>query len=161
MLANILPAVKAAVPDVLVWVARYGATPTVPYDVWQHSSSGRVPGIQAQSVDLNTGTVPLNNQAQEADMAWQESDFNTPLFTDNPGTPQKRVLRFRDVMGEMRETLKRLDAGQAGLLAAVQAATKDPAITEDKLRQIVNDAVAQHVQITGTVEITSKDGAQS
>lgn len=60
MLTAILGPIKAAVPDVLVWVARYGANPTVTYDLWQHSDQGSVPGIQAGSVDLNTGIIPLN-----------------------------------------------------------------------------------------------------
>lgn len=44
----------------------------------------------------------------------------------------------------------------AGLKAAVAASTKDPGITEARLEQIINDAVAQHVQITGTVQIGPK-----
>lgn len=62
MLTALLGAVRNAVPDVVVWVARYGATPTVPWDVWQHADNGRVPGIAASSVDLNTGAIPYNIQ---------------------------------------------------------------------------------------------------
>jgi hypothetical protein len=49
----------------------------------------------------------------------------------------------------------RMEARQEAILAAVQATTSDPDITVDALRQIVNDAVQQHVQITGTVQIGS------
>ena len=59
MLKVILGAVLAAVPDVLVWCARYGAKPTVAHDVWQYSKSGTVPGIKGL-VDLNQGAVPRN-----------------------------------------------------------------------------------------------------
>lgn len=61
MLSSIRSAVLAAVPETLVWVARYGGTPTVPYDFWQHSSSGQVPGVTASSVDLNQGNIPFDS----------------------------------------------------------------------------------------------------
>lgn len=60
MLNAVLGPVKAAVPETLVWAARYGGAPTVPYDVWQWSSSGSVPGISAGSVDLNRGVIPVD-----------------------------------------------------------------------------------------------------
>ncbi|WP_158882006.1 glycoside hydrolase family 25 protein [Amycolatopsis anabasis] len=63
MLKVILGPVRAAVPEVIVWAARYGAEPSVPYDVWQHSQHGHVPGISAGSVDLNQGAIPLNRSA--------------------------------------------------------------------------------------------------
>jgi len=61
MLSTVLAPAKAAVPETRVWVARYGAGPTVAYDVWQWSSSGSVPGISAGAVDLNRGTIPTNS----------------------------------------------------------------------------------------------------
>jgi len=60
MLNSILAAVKREIPDVIVWVARYGANPTVEYHVWQYSSSGTVSGIAASAVDMNTGSIPFN-----------------------------------------------------------------------------------------------------
>lgn len=54
-----LAAVQKQIPDVLVWVARYGGSPTVPYDLWQYTSSGIVPGI-AEHTDLSRGALPLN-----------------------------------------------------------------------------------------------------
>lgn len=59
-------------------------------------------------------------------------------------------------VGWGEELGKRLAAANAGILAAIAASTKDPGITEARLEQIVNDAVAQHVQITGTVQIGPK-----
>lgn len=68
MMQTIRNPVKIAVPQTVIWVARYGATPTVPYDVWQHSDSGHVPGISAQGVDLDQGAMPRNTGAAlEAD----------------------------------------------------------------------------------------------
>jgi GH25 family lysozyme M1 (1,4-beta-N-acetylmuramidase) len=58
MMTYTLPAVRAAVPTVFPWIARYGKEPVNSYRLWQHSSSGQVPGITASAVDLNTGEVP-------------------------------------------------------------------------------------------------------
>lgn len=59
VMASVLAAVKAQVPNVLVWVARYGATPDMAYNNWQYSQTGSVSGITEQ-VDLNTGSIPKN-----------------------------------------------------------------------------------------------------
>lgn len=60
MLATVRGPVLAAVPQTIIWAARYGAAPTVVHDIWQWSSSGHVPGITAGSVDLNRGPIPAN-----------------------------------------------------------------------------------------------------
>lgn len=60
MMSVIGPAVRKAVPQTVVWVARYGASPTMAWHVWQHSDAGRVPGIAASAVDLNKGQIPYN-----------------------------------------------------------------------------------------------------
>lgn len=48
----------SAVGNRVKWVARYGATPQVPWDVWQYTSSGSVSGV-AGAVDLSKylGTI--------------------------------------------------------------------------------------------------------
>ena len=73
MMRTVRGPVKIAVPDTFIWVARYGANPSVPYDLWQYSSSGRVPGISAAGVDLDTGVIPFNDSA-EADLTPEESN---------------------------------------------------------------------------------------
>lgn len=60
MMLTVRAAVVKAVPQTVVWVARYGADPTMAHHVWQWSSSGHVPGIAAGSVDLNKGAIPYN-----------------------------------------------------------------------------------------------------
>jgi GH25 family lysozyme M1 (1,4-beta-N-acetylmuramidase) len=59
MLSGVLGPVSAAVPGLKVWGARYGAGLTVPVDVHQYTSTGRVPGISGD-VDRNRGSVLLN-----------------------------------------------------------------------------------------------------
>lgn len=56
---GIAAAVRAAVPDVLVWCARYGGDPSGDYDVHQYSDKGTVSGV-AGTVDTNRGVLPLN-----------------------------------------------------------------------------------------------------
>jgi GH25 family lysozyme M1 (1,4-beta-N-acetylmuramidase) len=58
-----LPAIRAAVPTVWPWIARYGSPPRNPYRTWQHSSTGNVPGITASGVDLNVGDAPVRSAA--------------------------------------------------------------------------------------------------
>lgn len=58
-----LPAIRAAVPSVWPWIARYGSRPKNAYRTWQHSSTGSVPGIVAGGVDLNTGDTPIRTGA--------------------------------------------------------------------------------------------------
>jgi hypothetical protein len=59
-------------------------------------------------------------------------------------------------VGWGEENGKRIQAANAGLMAAIAALANDQDITVDEMRQIVNDAVEAHVEITGTVQISSK-----
>lgn len=59
MMSYLLPRVNTE--GGIKWVAKYSSVkPTVPYDVWQHSQSGVVPGI-VQLTDLNDGDIPWNS----------------------------------------------------------------------------------------------------
>lgn len=84
-----LPAVRAAVPEVWPWIARYGAAPKNGYRTWQYSSSGQLPGIPGTYVDLNKGEIPYDRRAvpntpsgQRA--AFREDDFVQALPTCAP-----------------------------------------------------------------------------
>lgn len=62
ILKPVREALKAAgVTNLKVWAARYGSPLTVPYDVHQYTSTGRVPGI-AGDVDRNRGDIPWNRR---------------------------------------------------------------------------------------------------
>jgi hypothetical protein len=82
--------------------------------------------------------------------------WNEPLQNAlDPGWSAARdILRFGHF--EAGKGRRELAAANAGILAAIAAGTDDPGITEARMEQIVNDAVAQHVQITGTVQIGPK-----
>lgn len=51
------------------------------------------------------------------------------------------------------DQLNRMEAQNVALVDAVARVTSNPDITPDALRQMITDAVAQHVQITGTINI--------
>lgn len=82
--------------------------------------------------------------------------WNEPLQNAlDPGwTASRDLLRYAHM--EAGKGRRELGAAVAGLQAAVAASTKDPGITEERLEQIVNNAIAEHVHITGTLEIGSK-----
>lgn len=82
----------------------------------------------------------------EEDMPLTQADASTIFW----GTPFDGTANFAQYL---KGHIANLEAGQAGILAAVQAATKDPTITLEAMRQVVNEAVAQHVVITGEVHI--------
>lgn len=56
---------------------------------------------------------------------------------------------------EMKAMLEQSAAREVAMLAAVGAIAQNPLVTKEELRQLVNDAVKDHVKITGTVEISS------
>jgi lysozyme len=78
MMGYLLPAVRAAVPSVWPWIARYGAAPKNSYRTWQYSSTGSVPGVGG-SVDMNKGEVPVN------------AGKPLPTPTPTPGTKTSEV----------------------------------------------------------------------
>jgi len=168
--------------DPVIWAPRYGAAPQVGgrytgrYDVHQYSSSGTLPG-SAGAVDWNQsysapGQTPGTAQltTSEEDMPLNQADLDairdvvrykvlaTGHDANNPdaATPDVWTFGGRNIADVLLELLNRSTAAQAsidGLAAAVAALSHDPGITVDAVKQIVTDAVAQHVQITGEVHI--------
>ena len=86
MLSYVAPQVRAAVPQTWIWVARYGANPKTPWNTWQYSSSGSVPGIQASAVDLNTGAIPYNTTSSEDDLPSVDDILNASVGKRADGT---------------------------------------------------------------------------
>lgn len=120
--------VRAALPDTFKWVARYRvAPPDNPWDAWQYTSSGNVPGIAAGSVDRNKGAIPFNtggNMPLDAgDKAYIEDQISNhpgwwyaPRFAGN--------LNYAQVVLGMRDTL---NATQATLGSLVQTVINNEA----------------------------------
>ena len=163
------------VPEPHYWIARYDGDPNWGTG-WAESGvvakqyRGNVaPGIDISSVaDYWPGVDPA--PTKEEDMPLTPADLDairdvvrykvlaTGHDENNPdaATPDIWTFGGRNIADVLLELLNRSTAAQAsidGLAAALAALSHDPGITLDAVRQIVNDAVAQHVQITGTVQI--------
>jgi hypothetical protein len=80
---------------------------------------------------------------------------DTMEWTDTLTNPHNtaQVARACDLLWEVDLWAARNGAAIAGLTAAVAAATSNPAITPAALQQMIDTAVAQHVQISGTVQV--------
>jgi GH25 family lysozyme M1 (1,4-beta-N-acetylmuramidase) len=83
--------VLAAIPDCWIWVARYGANPTVNHDLWQYTSTGTVPGITGV-VDRSKGALPTPHLSESSGSAIipgnptsEEEDTMQPI--DLPTSP--------------------------------------------------------------------------
>jgi GH25 family lysozyme M1 (1,4-beta-N-acetylmuramidase) len=116
MLQTVRGPVKAAMPDTWIWVARYGAKPTVTYDLWQHSQTGSVPGIRASGVDLDTGTVPYNRSGSTmaATVApQQKAGFLMALSDAQQNTLYNQVMRLVPGDGTPKEGNLAHPAGDA------------------------------------------------
>lgn len=85
-----------------------------------------------------------------------KATWNEPLQNAlDPGWSAARdIVRYGHM--EAGRWRREGNAALVGLQAALAAATKDPAITEARLAEIVDNAIERHVQITGTIEIGSK-----
>lgn len=158
--ARVLRPDQWSIPGLVIVIARYGARPEAAgsaqylgrYDVHQYQRDGALPGSTGE-VDFDESYTTNLLNPEEDDMAWTEADFNTPLFTDATGTPQQKTVRFRDWAGELRTNLAGLVASNAALTTTLAQVANHPDATPDQIKQWVEDAVAQHVQITGTVQI--------
>jgi GH25 family lysozyme M1 (1,4-beta-N-acetylmuramidase) len=76
-LAKIIRPDTWAVPDLVIWIARYGARPDAAagrYDIHQYSSSGSISGISARGVDLDWSYTDayLTSHLTEEDMPDRE-----------------------------------------------------------------------------------------
>jgi GH25 family lysozyme M1 (1,4-beta-N-acetylmuramidase) len=109
MLSGVLGPVSAAVPGLKVWGARYGAELTVPHDVHQYTSTGRVAGIVGD-VDRNRGSLLLNRpsdtdeddyvvvKAAPDDYVSIPCDGKTQLFIATAFGRRMKVLNIAAVM---------------------------------------------------------------
>jgi hypothetical protein len=86
-----------------------------------------------------------------------QKDSNGNVIT----APFSDFLRFSDIAGWFNVSqLKAMQAtlvGQGAAITALASAQGSP-VTADQVKQMIDDAVAQHVQITGTVQVTGVAG---
>lgn len=157
------------------WVAQYGPNdgaehPVNAYtghvDVHQYTSTGHVPGI-AGSVDLDNILTDITEGA-----GTMAADFDTSHPVTMAGSAQPWHVTYGAELDNIYamlfvgstsapwagpsivQHLITANASLAALTAAVSALAAKTDITKDELTAIVNDAVAHHMQITGTVTVS-------
>lgn len=139
--------VMNAMPGTFRWVARYRVAPPVtPYDAWQYTSSGAVPGIAAGTVDRNRGAVPTNGgtMLDDADKQWLKTNTETNIgWWYNP--------RFRGNIN-YAQALQGMQDDLTGLKTSVVNMTN--LIIADDANDVTADAVAQAVKGIVVSEIT-------
>jgi GH25 family lysozyme M1 (1,4-beta-N-acetylmuramidase) len=140
--------VTSAIPEVFRWVARYRTSPPDnPWDAWQYTSSGSVPGIAAGSVDRNKGKIPLNGVDV---VALTDDDLNkihakvwyTWIWSQNNGATGQNASQVLSILNDSTK----------GLSAAVTA-LKD-LIIADTANDVTAEQVAQALQGIIVSEVT-------
>ncbi|WP_410659738.1 GH25 family lysozyme [Amycolatopsis sp. lyj-112] len=131
--------------DPVIWVARFGNKPEAGgmyqgrYEVHQYTSSGSLPG--------SAGLVDWNQSYSNAHLYPQEDDMQ---LTDTLATWNGSRITVENALagaiGHAEYIEGRMAANQAALMAAIAALSNDPDMTVDKMREIVDDAVKQHVE---------------
>jgi hypothetical protein len=112
--------------------------------------------------DINDVLAPDWGQHNAEDtVSWTEN----LTFTD-PATGEQHTYTAGEWLmwtNYFANRLPVIEAQNASLIDAVAHVTSNPDITPDALRQMIGDAVAQHVQITGTINIgpAVKEGTPS
>lgn len=123
--------------------------------------------VHAGAIGDQTGAWDLGAPTEEDDMTPDQSrkldalheQFTASRSADQyPGWPRvapKAIAKATlvDFIRQSYEDLQALKAQTSGLTAAVAALSNDRDLTKDEVAKIVQDAVQQNIQITGTVEI--------
>lgn len=131
--------VSARVAEPQYWIAHYDGIATLPA------------GAIAKQYD-NPGPYDLSVVADDfwtgTDMPFTKDDFNFFMWGNVFDT-----LGNQNFAGWLKNHVAKIETSNAALTAAVAALSTDPHITLDAMRTLVNDAVAQHISITGDVHI--------
>ena len=147
------------VPPPHYWVAKYDMVASIPAD-WlalgcvAKQYGGDVPGGYDLSIVVDHWPG-VDSAGQEENVAFTKDDFNAFMWGNVFDTNGSR--NYAAFVKDMDAKLTALGASNAALSAAVAKLSVSPDITVETLTAIVDEAIKQHVQITGTVEIGPKD----
>lgn len=119
-------------------------------NLFQRIGTVYVGGIACDVNDALTPDWGQHNYVMEDDMSWNES-----LTLDAPDGKQYTYTAAQWVTWTnwWANQIPALQAQVSALSAAVAQVSTNPNVTVDELTRIVNDAIVQHVQITGTINI--------
>lgn len=166
-LAKTLRPDQWGIPNLVIWIARYGAKPDAAagrYDLHQYSSSGSIAGITARGIDLDESYTNNHLTTEAPDMDQNQAmqlDYLFKVFQRYPAGAPNGAIVNGVWTGDGAEFARKVDAAVSvlsakvdGLTAAVAALSSNPNLDAATVRQIVTDAVKQSIHITGTVAIT-------
>jgi hypothetical protein len=110
-------------------------------------------------VDINEQYLPMGANAMTPEQETQLREIHEQMFGPWPSwvvpNPDGVAFTLVDYSRAIDRNLFMLAPQVAALTAAVAALSKDPELTADAVRSIVDAAVSAHVEITGTVAIHS------
>lgn len=163
--------------NIVGWIARYNGDPGNPgwsypkMVAHQHTDTGNVPGFTGAVdrdctmpgktlADFTIGsTAPKEGFLMALSDAQQATLYNQVMrLVPGDGAPKAPALPHPagDAYIADLDFRNRVEAKLVALQASVNALTGNSSVTAAEMTKIVNDAVAQHVQISGTVTITGK-----
>jgi hypothetical protein len=156
----------AGEPEPHWWVASYpGAGAVIPAGAVAHQyadpiTSGGHWDLSAVA-DYWPGIDPAGgndmfDQHDRDDLRQVLNQLMGPWKSWAPGAPDTAAFTLVDYARAIDKNVNVQGAQISGLVAAVAAATTNPAITPAFVEKTIQDAVAQHIQITGTVNIAPK-----
>jgi hypothetical protein len=162
------PACRAAFaaagePEPHWWVASYpGAGAVIPAGAVAHQYADPItsgghwdlsavadywPGIDP------AGGTDMFDQHDRDDLRQVLNQLMGPWKSWAPGAPDTAAFTLVDYARAIDKNVNVQGAQISGLVAVIAAATKDPNITEARLRTVFREELAAQIQITGTVDI--------
>lgn len=143
------------------WVAHYGAGPNIPAGAIAVQYADPAAGSGGQwDISAVADFWPGIDQGGNVTAPDSNADVTALGYiagNNRVKMPDGNSRNLFDIGFDLTGRLMQLAAQQAGLIAAVSALTKANAanqpITQAELIAIVDQAIAQHIQITGTVQI--------
>ena len=122
------------------WIAHYDGDPAIP--------AGAIAKQYQNTAGYDLSSVSDFWPGVDEEMPFTPDDFRALMWGNVFDTQGNK-----NFAGYLKDQFAKQSAQMTAILAAVEAGTHDPDITLDQMRTIVNDAVEQHVKITGTLEI--------
>lgn len=101
--------------------------------------------------------VPVKMQQLLSDAEFYGYQVNADRYATPWGSEDNPTWTFKHAIESLWRQSWRTEQQAAGLAKAVEALSDDSTLTAERVEQIVREAVAQNIEITGNVEITGQE----